>query len=51
MTIQKPDKLLLITAGNIKNSELKQIFSNNLSKLVELLQHHNYIEMSRNQII
>jgi predicted nuclease of predicted toxin-antitoxin system len=51
MTIQKPSKLLLVTTGNIKNSELEQIFANNLSTLVDLLQHHDYIEMNRSEII
>ena len=51
LTIQKPTKLLLITTGNIKNSELEQIFVKNLSTLVDLLQHHDYIEMNRNEII
>jgi predicted nuclease of predicted toxin-antitoxin system len=51
MTIQKPSKLLLVTTGNIKNSELEQIFASNLSTLVDLLQHHNYIEMNRSEII
>jgi predicted nuclease of predicted toxin-antitoxin system len=51
MTIQKPYKLLLISTGNIKNSELEKIFSDNLSMLVNLLQHHDYIEVSRDRII
>ena len=51
MTIQKPSKLLLITTGNIRNSELEQIFAKNLSILVNLLQHHDYIELNRNEII
>ncbi len=51
MTIQKPFKLLLVTTGNIKNSEFEQIFTNNLSMLVNLFQHHDYIEISRDNII
>ena len=51
MTVQKPYKLLLISTDNIRNSELEQIFSNNLLMLVNLLQHHDYIEMSRDEII
>jgi predicted nuclease of predicted toxin-antitoxin system len=51
MTIQKPSKLLLITTGNIKNSELEQIFANNLSTIIDLLQNHDYIEMNRDEII
>lgn len=51
MTIQQPYKLLLVSTGNIKNSELEQIFSNNLSMLVDLLEHHDYVEISRDEII
>ncbi len=51
MTIQKPYKLLLITTGNIKNSDLERIFTNNLLILVDLLQNHDYVEMSRDEII
>ena len=48
---QQPYKLLLVTTGNIKNSELEALFLNNLSQLVELLEQHNYIELSRNALI
>jgi predicted nuclease of predicted toxin-antitoxin system len=41
----------LVTTGNIKNSELEALFLNNLSQLVELLEQHNYIELSRNALI
>lgn len=51
MTVQKPSKLLLITTGNIKNSELERIFTKNLSTLIDLLLHHDYIEMNRDEII
>ena len=51
MTIQKPFKLLLVTTGNIKNSEFEQIFTNNLSMLVNLFQSHDYIEISHDNII
>jgi predicted nuclease of predicted toxin-antitoxin system len=48
---QQPYKLLLVTTGNIKNSELEALFLNNLSQIVELLEQHNYIELSRNALI
>ncbi len=51
MTIRKPYKLLLVTTGNIKNNELKEIFIKNLSLLVDLLQHHDYVEMNHEEII
>ena len=51
MTIQKPSKLLLISTGNIRNSELEQIFKSNLSTLVDLLENNDYVEMNRDRII
>jgi predicted nuclease of predicted toxin-antitoxin system len=51
LTIQQPYKLLLITTGNIKNSELELLLSNNLSTLIEHFNQHSYIEMSRDSII
>ena len=51
LTIQQPYKLLLITTGNIKNSELETLFSANFQSLVELFKQHSYIEMSRDAII
>jgi predicted nuclease of predicted toxin-antitoxin system len=51
LTVQQPYKLLLITTGNIKNSELESLFINNLQQLVELFEQHSYIEMNRGTII
>ena len=51
LTIQQPYKLLFIATGNINNSELEVLFSDNLQSLVELFNQHFYIEMSRNAII
>ncbi|GAA6623526.1 DUF5615 family PIN-like protein [Scytonema sp. NUACC26] len=51
LTVQQPYKLLLITTGNIKNSELETLFSENFQSLVELFKEHSYIEMSQNTII
>ncbi|MDJ0675539.1 MAG: DUF5615 family PIN-like protein [Calothrix sp. MO_167.B42] len=51
LTIQQPYKLLLITTGNIKNSELESLFNANFQSLVELFEQHSYIEMSRDTII
>ena len=49
-TVQKPSKLLLVSR-NIRNSELEQIFKNNLSTIVILLQNNDYIEINRQEII
>ena len=51
MTIQKPYKLLLITTGNIRNSELEEIISKNLETLVDLFRDRDYIEINRDAII
>lgn len=50
LTIEEPFKLLLVTTGNIKNLELEALFTANLKVLVELLESHSYIEMSRDSI-
>ena len=50
-TVQKPSKLLLVSTGNVRNSELEKIFKNNLSVLVGLLQSNDYVEINRQEII
>ena len=50
-TVQKPLKLLLVSTGNIRNSELEENFDNNLSAIVNLLQNNDYIEINREEII
>ncbi|AFY50489.1 hypothetical protein Nos7524_4747 [Nostoc sp. PCC 7524] len=51
VTVQQPYKLLLITTGNISNSELEKLFASNFPYIVELFQQHSYIEMSREVLI
>lgn len=51
LTVQQPYKLLLVTTGNIKNSELETLFAANLSLIVGLLSQNNYIELSRDSVI
>ncbi len=48
---QEPYKLLLVTTGNITNTELEALFLNNLQQLTELFQKHLMIEISRDAII
>lgn len=43
----EPYKLLLLTTGNIRNSDLEALFQKNLAKIVELLEEHQYIELSQ----
>jgi predicted nuclease of predicted toxin-antitoxin system len=51
LTMQQPYKLLLVTTGNIKNSELEVLFAANLPTLIDLLSQHTYIELSRDSVI
>ncbi len=51
LTIQQPYKLLLVTTGNIRNSELEALFVQNLPQIVNLFEQHFYLELSRDQII
>ncbi|MEH2177648.1 DUF5615 family PIN-like protein [Nostoc sp.] len=51
LTVQQPYKLLLITTGNIKNSELESLFIANFQSVVELFKQHSYIEINRDAII
>jgi predicted nuclease of predicted toxin-antitoxin system len=48
---QIPYKLLLVSTGNIKNSELELLFQDNIQQLVDLLENHSYIELGRDAII
>jgi predicted nuclease of predicted toxin-antitoxin system len=47
----QPYKLLLITTGNIKNSDLESLFANHLEQLIELFESHRYVELSSFEII
>jgi predicted nuclease of predicted toxin-antitoxin system len=45
-----PYKLLLVSTGNIRNSELEDILIQNLDVLVEGLQTHVFVEVDRTAI-
>jgi predicted nuclease of predicted toxin-antitoxin system len=47
----QPYKLLLITTGNIKNSDLESLFANHLEQLTELFESYSYIELSFSKIV
>lgn len=51
LTVRQPYKLLLITTGNIKNTDLEILFTTHLSLIVDLLSQHNYIELSKDSVI
>ena len=48
---EKPYKLLLVATGNIKNTDLEDLFRRNLSQIIEFLDTHSYIELGRDAII
>jgi predicted nuclease of predicted toxin-antitoxin system len=48
---QQPYKLLLVTTGNIKNSDLETLFVANLPLIIDLLSQYSYIELSRDSVI
>jgi predicted nuclease of predicted toxin-antitoxin system len=47
----QPYKLLLVTTGNIKNSELESLLENHLEQLIELFESHSYVELNLSRII
>jgi len=51
LTIHEPYKLLLISTGNIKNSELETLFATHLTQIISLLHQHSYIEISQTLLI
>lgn len=44
--LNKPEKLVLITSGNIKNKEFFVLFKNNFKTITELLSKHSLIELN-----
>ena len=46
-----PQKLLLITTGNIKNQKLFELFELNLDYIVQLFREYSFVELSNYEII
>jgi predicted nuclease of predicted toxin-antitoxin system len=46
-----PQKLWLLSTGNIKNQELDALIHTNLEQIVALFAAHQFIELSRTSII
>jgi predicted nuclease of predicted toxin-antitoxin system len=46
-----PYKLLLISTGNIKNTELESLFFANLDKIAQGFASFDYIEIDRKSVI
>ncbi|MDT7806775.1 MAG: hypothetical protein QOJ70_588 [Acidobacteriota bacterium] len=48
---RRPHKLLLISTGNIRNSELESLFSLNLGKVADGFDHFSFIEINLTAVI
>ena len=48
---QKPYKLLLISTGNISNSELEALFASNLETIAGGFGHSTFLELNRSSLI
>ena len=46
----QPDKLLLVSTGNISNGELEQLFRNNLEALIKAFETHDFVELDRSSM-
>ena len=51
MIVRRPYKLLLVSTGNIKNSELEPLFLQNIEQIVEAFATYDFIEIDRTLII
>ena len=47
----KPEKLILVKTGNIRNDELIQIFSKHIEKILILFNENSLIEINKTEII
>lgn len=46
-----PFKLLLVSTGNIKNTDLENLFQANIDRIVSLFEKSTFVEMNRDSII
>lgn len=51
LLLSKPERLIVVKTGNIRNADLLSIFSTHLLKIEELLAQGNLIEITRDRII
>ena len=49
--LHRPEKLLLISTGNITNSELKALLVPNIAHIVTALEGNDFVELARNVLI
>ncbi|MGB7249048.1 MAG: DUF5615 family PIN-like protein [Phormidesmis sp.] len=48
---QKPYKLLLVSTGNIRNSELDSLFEAHLTQIVSLFESFSYVELAKSLLV
>lgn len=48
---RRPHRLLLISTGNIRNSELESLLMSNLESIVDNFDHLSFIEINRASVI
>lgn len=48
---QKPYKLLLVSTGNIRNTELESLFVSNLERIADKFERFDFIELNQKTII
>ncbi len=51
MLYRHPNKLLLISTGNIKNAELEQLLLDNIIKIAEAFASNSFVEITRSTLI
>lgn len=48
---QRPHKLLLVSTGNIRNSELESLFMSNLGRIAEQFDTFDFIEINQKTVV
>ena len=48
---RRPEKLLLLSCGNLSNPDLEKLFRTNLLRIVSEFESNNFIELNREDII
>jgi predicted nuclease of predicted toxin-antitoxin system len=46
-----PERLLLVSTGNIKNKDLILLFDSNMEQIVELFNYHSFIELTNTELL
>ena len=51
LLMKKPKKLIYVTTGNIKNTDLFRLFEHNIDTLVRHIEDNNVIEINQKEMI